>query len=55
MLIVIAHRHRHSLQFFPLIFPQRSFVTGIVKKRGLNQNKNTNIIAYRNAENFPYS
>jgi len=34
---------------------ERSFVSGIVKKSALNQNKNTNIIAYRNAGNFPYS
>jgi len=34
---------------------QRSFVSGIVKKRGLIQNKNTNVIAYRNAGNCPYS
>jgi len=34
---------------------KRSFVSGIVKKRALNQNKNTNIIAYRNAGNCSYS
>jgi len=33
----------------------RSFVSGIVKKRALNQNKYTNTIAYKNAGNHPYS
>jgi len=33
----------------------RSFVSGIVKKRALNQNKNTNTITYKNAGNRPYS
>jgi len=33
----------------------RSFVSGTVKKRAVNQNKNTNIIAYKNAGNCPYS
>jgi len=49
-----GHAHRHSLQFFALIPLQRSFVSGIVKKRALNQNKNPNN-ACRNAGNFPYS
>ena len=31
------------------------FVGSIVKKRALNQNNHKNIIAYRNAGNFPYS
>jgi len=34
---------------------QRYFVSGMVKKRALNQNKNRNINAYRNAGNCPYS
>jgi len=38
----IENVHRHSAQSFALILLQRSFVCGIVKKRALNQNKNTN-------------
>jgi len=33
----------------PLLYEY--FVSGIVKQRALNQNKNTNIIAYRNSGN----
>jgi len=33
----------------------RSLVSDIAKKRALNQNKNTNTIAYENAVNRPYS
>jgi len=47
------YTYRHSLQSFALILLQRSFVSGIVRKRALNQNKNTNTIAYRNAGNCP--
>ena len=36
--------HRHSLQSFELILLLSSFVSGIVKKRALNQNKNTKIM-----------
>jgi len=36
--------HRHSLQSFELILLLNSFVSGIVKKRALNQNKNTKIM-----------
>ena len=36
--------HRLSLQSFELLLLLRSFVSGIVKKRALNQNKNTNIM-----------
>jgi len=35
----------------PLLY--RAFVSGIVKKRALNQNKNTNTIAYKKAGNRP--
>ena len=37
--------HRHSLQSFELILLLSSFVSGIVKKRALNQNQNSNITA----------
>jgi len=50
MLIVIHFNPSRS--FFYML---RSFVSGIVKKRALNQSKNTNIIAYKNARNCPYS
>jgi len=33
----------------------RSFASGIVRKRALNQNKITNVIPYKTAGNFPYS
>ena len=36
--------HRLSLQSFELLLLLRSFVSGIVKKRALSQNKNTNIM-----------
>ena len=36
--------HRHSLQSFALILLQKSFVSGIVKKRALKQNKASNIM-----------
>jgi len=48
MLIVIHFGPSRSLFY-------RSFVSGIVKKCALNQNKNTNLIAYRNTGNCPYS
>jgi len=41
-------------QIYPSLL-QKSFVSGIVKKRALNQNKNANMTAYRNAGNCPYS
>jgi len=44
--------HCYLLQSFALILLLRSFVSGIVKKRALNQNKNN---AYRNVGNCPYS
>jgi len=37
----------------PILY--RSFVSGIVKKRALNQNKYTSTIASKNAGNRPYS
>ena len=52
MLTVIHFKSSRSF-FHRDIFCKRQF--GIVKKRALNQNKNTNIIAYRNAGNCPRS
>ena len=47
--------HCHSLQSFALILLQRSVASGIVRKSALNQNKNTNVITYKNIGNIPYS
>jgi len=44
----------HFNQSLALILLQRSCANCIVRKRTLNQNKNTNVITYKNAGNFPY-
>jgi len=45
--------HRHLLESFALIRLWRYFVGGLETKSILNQNKHTNIIAYKNAGNCP--
>jgi len=49
----LENTYHHSLQSFLLILLWRSSDSGIVKKRALKQEKNTNIIAYRNAGKCP--
>jgi len=60
--VTITNSQRHEKRMLIIIhfnlsrpFLKRSFAGDTVKRRALNQNKNTNTIAYRNAGNCPYS